>query len=57
MRLQRTMQRDHITAEQVKARMDQQMDEEKKMRLCDYVIVNDEQQLLIPQVLELHEKF
>ena len=56
LRLQRTIDRDHITIEQVKARMDHQMDEEQKMRLCDYVIVNDEQQLLIPQVLELHEK-
>lgn len=56
LRLQRTMDRDHITLEQVKARMNHQMDEEQKMRLCDYVIVNDDQQLLIPQVLELHEK-
>ncbi|HXS56588.1 MAG TPA: dephospho-CoA kinase [Hanamia sp.] len=56
LRLQRTIDRDHITIEQVKARMDHQMDEEQKMRLCNYVIVNDEQQLLVPQVLELHEK-
>jgi len=57
LRLQRTMERDQVTAEEVKARMDQQMDEEIKLRLCNYVIVNDEQQLLIPQVLELHERF
>lgn len=57
LRLQRTMERNQITEEQVKARMDKQMDEEIKMRLCDYVIVNDEQQLLIPQVLKLHEVF
>jgi dephospho-CoA kinase len=56
LRLQRTIDRDHITIEQVKARMNHQMDEEQKMRLCDYVIVNDEQELLIPQVLKLHEK-
>ena len=36
--------------------MDQQLDEEQKMRKCDFVLINDEQQLLIPQVLELHEK-
>ena len=57
LRLQRTMERDNVTAGQVKARMGKQMNEEIKMRLCDYVIVNDEQHLLIPQVLELHEKF
>jgi len=39
----------------VQARIDRQMDEEEKMRLCDYVIVNDEHQMLMPQVLALHE--
>ena len=46
-----------INAQQVKDRMALQMDEEEKLRLCDYVIINDEQQMLIPQVLELHQKF
>jgi len=41
----------------VQARIDRQMDEEEKMRLCDYVIVNDEHQMLLPQVLALHEIF
>jgi dephospho-CoA kinase len=27
------------------------------MRLCDFVIVNNDQELVIPQVLELHSKF
>ncbi len=57
LRIKRAMLRDNITADQVHARMDKQMDEETKIRLCDYVIVNDEQQMLIPQVLALHEKF
>ena len=57
LRIQRIMQRDSVSEEQVKARISNQMDEEEKLRLCKYVIVNDEQQLLIPQVLELHEKF
>jgi len=54
--IKRAMVRDNITEEQVKARMNKQMDEESKIRLCDYVIVNDEQQMLIPQVLTLHAK-
>ena len=57
MRMHRTMLRDDITASQVKSRMNKQLDEELKMKLCDYVIINDEQHLLIPQVLTLHEKF
>jgi dephospho-CoA kinase len=32
------------------------MEEEKKLSLCDFILVNDETQLLIPQVLELHQK-
>jgi len=57
LRLKRIMERDGVSEEQVEARMNSQMNEEEKLRLCKYVIVNDEQQLLIPQVLELHEKF
>jgi len=37
--------------------MNRQIDEEIKMKLCDFVLVNDEERLLIPQVLQLHEKF
>ena len=57
LRMERTMKRSNINAQQVKDRMALQMDEEEKLRLCDYVIINDEQQMLIPQVLELHQKF
>ena len=56
LRIQRVMERDNISLEAVTARMSKQMDEEEKMRLCNFVINNDEQQLLIPQVLALHEK-
>jgi dephospho-CoA kinase len=37
--------------------MQRQMDEESKMLLCDFVIKNDEQEMVIPQVLALHERF
>ncbi len=56
LRIQRTMHRDGITREAVIARMDKQMDEAIKMKLCDFVIKNDEQEMLMPQVLSLHEK-
>jgi dephospho-CoA kinase len=54
-RIQRVMQRDNISEEAVKARMSKQMNEDEKMRLCDYVINNDEQEMVIPQVLKIHE--
>lgn len=56
LRLHRTMKRSGLSREEVKKRMDKQMEEEVKMRLCDFVIYNDEKQALIPQVLELHKR-
>jgi len=56
LRIQRTMHRDSITREEVMARMDKQMDETIKMKLCDFVLVNNEQEMLLPQILLLHEK-
>jgi dephospho-CoA kinase len=56
MRLHRVMQRDHSKREEVLARMNNQIDETIKMKLCDFVIVNDEQQAVLPQVASLHEK-
>jgi dephospho-CoA kinase len=55
LRMQRAMQRDRVSAQQVQDRMDRQMNEDEKMKRCDYVIVNDETQLVIPQVLALHK--
>jgi dephospho-CoA kinase len=55
-RIQRTMQRDKVSREEVLKRMANQIDEHMKMKLCDFVITNDEQQLLILQVLQVHEK-
>ncbi|MBS1579159.1 MAG: dephospho-CoA kinase [Bacteroidetes bacterium] len=57
LRIQRTMQRDTVSREEVLARMNKQVDETIKMKLCDFVIVNDEQQMVIPQVLQLHQQF
>jgi len=54
LRLSRVMKRDNIPAEKVLERMNKQMPEDEKMKQCDYIIYNDELQLLIPQVIELH---
>ncbi len=56
LRVQRVMKRDKSAENEVIDRMRNQMDEKKKMGLCDFVIRNDEQQLVIPQVLKLHEQ-
>jgi dephospho-CoA kinase len=55
LKIKRVMQRDKISAEEVKARMNKQIAEEEGRKLADFIIVNDEKTLLIPQVLELHQ--
>ncbi len=56
LRIKRVMERDKLTAEKILQRINQQMNEDEKMKLCDFVLMNDEQQLLMPQVLKLHEQ-
>ena len=56
LRIKRSMERDAVSHEEVLQRMNKQLDEEIKMNKCDFVLINDEKQLLITQVLELHEK-
>ncbi len=55
LRIQRIMQRDNCTKQEAEKRMHHQINDTIKMRLCDKVIVNDEIQLLMPQVLAIHE--
>ncbi len=56
-RILRTMKRDNITREQVLQRINKQVDESIKMKLCDFVLLNDEQHMLLPQIMKLHEQF
>lgn len=55
LRIRRVMQRDGLSREQVIQRINRQMDETRKMERCDYLIRNDEEEPLLPQVLTLHE--
>lgn len=56
-RLQRVMERDNSTQEQVQARMDKQMSDEEKMKMSDFRLLNDENQSVVLQVLQLHHQF
>ncbi|HPI00083.1 MAG TPA: dephospho-CoA kinase, partial [Chitinophagaceae bacterium] len=55
LRIQRTIKRDNIDKDKVLQRMQNQIDENIKMRLCDRVIQNDDQHSLMQQVLMVHE--
>jgi len=56
-RVKRVMDRDNLSIDEVMKRITRQIDEDMKMKLCDFVITNNDLQLVIPQVLALHEKF
>lgn len=56
LRTSRVMLRDSISKEDVIKRMDKQMSDEEKEKLASFVILNDETQLVIPQVLALHDR-
>lgn len=55
-RLARSMKRDEVNKETIEARMKNQMSEEEKIERADFVIYNDEKQLLIPQILKIHKQ-
>lgn len=58
LRIKRVLVRDkNRTAEEIKKIIDNQMPEKEKMAMADFIIHNDESELLIPQVLKLHERF
>lgn len=55
LRLRRVMERDGADEAQVRARMQHQMPEAEKVERADFVIDNDGERLLIPQVLVMHQ--
>lgn len=55
LRIQRIMLRNHAGEEEVRARMKYQWTEEEKLKRADFIIYNDGEQLIIPQVLRIHE--
>lgn len=54
--IQRVVKRDGIDEELVLQRMQFQMKDEVKVGLADFVILNDGKEMVIPQVLSIHEK-
>lgn len=54
--IERVMQRDGMDREQVLQRMRFQMEDEEKAELADFVILNDGSEMIIPQVLLIHDR-
>lgn len=54
-RIERVMKRDNCTKNKVLARMNNQLPENDKIKVSDYIITNNESDLLIPQVLLINK--
>ena len=57
LRIKRVTLRDKVSAEEVQSRNARQFSEEKKQEMADDLIINDDTQLVIPQVLKLHQLY
>jgi len=55
LRKQRVVLRDELSEEEVNKRIAQQVPEEEKIKLADWVLENNEEDLLIPQIIKIHE--
>ena len=53
LRIERVQKRDGSSVEQIESRMSKQMPQAEKEELADFLIVNNEVQLLLPQVLAI----
>ena len=54
-RISRVIQRNGLSREQVLERMMNQIDDDMKIKLSDYVIHNSENDMIIPEILKIHE--
>ena len=55
LRVHRVRERDRKTKAEIEAIMDRQSGDEEKIKRSDFVIQNDEKELILPQVLAIHE--
>lgn len=55
-RINRVMLRNELSKDDVTRRLNAQMSDEERINLSDYVIFNSESDMVIPAVLEIHEK-
>jgi dephospho-CoA kinase len=56
-KMNRVKLRDGVSEEDIQLRMNRQFSDEIKIKYADYILNNDEKQLLIPQIIQLHQQF
>jgi dephospho-CoA kinase len=56
-RIERTMARDSVSREDVLMRIRQQADDTEKEIMADFTIINENDSMILPQIVDLHQKF
>ncbi len=56
LKIKRLQKRDAATIETIEAKINNQINDSIKMKLCDFVIINNEENLLTAQIIDLHKK-
>ena len=52
----RLFKRDNSSEKEIKKRIENQISQEEKEKLSDYIIINDEKDLLLPQIIKIHKE-
>ncbi|MHC1707642.1 MAG: dephospho-CoA kinase [Bacteroidales bacterium] len=55
-RFQRVADRDNISVDVIKLRAEKQWPEPDKLKYADFVVINDNKHLIIPQILTIHKE-
>ena len=56
LRMRRLLNRDDYSKKEIKKRIENQISQEEKQKLSDYIIVNDEKDLLLPKIIKFHKE-
>ena len=56
LRMKRLFKRDNSSEKEIKKRIENQISQEEKEKLSDYIIVNDEKELLLPKIIKIHKE-
>jgi dephospho-CoA kinase len=55
-RIERVIKRDKVTRERVIERISNQLEEGIKLKGSDFIIINDGNEMLLPQIINIHNK-
>ncbi len=53
--IQRVAKRDNVNKSEVLSRLENQMSQDEKVKRADFVIYNDEREMILPQILDIHK--